>query len=478
MVKKIILLVLLAAPLFGNAQEKRAADIYDASTSYEYPTDPLVRKKLDAWQDLKFGVIIHFGLYSVGGIRESWLLCNEPRFVRDSTIAYDDYKKWYWGQSQKFNPVKFDPDKWAEISQKAGMKYVIFTTKHHEGFSMFDTKQSDFKITNTPFGKNPKSDITKAVFDAYRKKGMMIGAYFSKPDWHSEYFWWPRYATPDRNVNYDGIKNPWRWQKFKDFTYNQIGELMHNYGKIDILWLDGGWVRPLEPNKKRAEGFTLYPDFSQDVNMPKIAAMSRIAQPGILVVDRTVHGPYENYRTPEQAVPKEQIKEPWETCMTLGKAWGYREGDKMKSAEKIIHTLAEVVAKGGSLLLGIGPDGMGEFPVASINPLTSIGAWLKVNGEAIYGTRITENYNDGLTWFTQAKDGKTKYAIACIKEDSTVPTTIQWKGNIPGKGTKIKLLATGKNVNWKQAGDEVVVTVPAELIGKKTAALAFAFYAK
>jgi alpha-L-fucosidase len=453
-------------------QPQRPADIYEASKVYEYPTDPLVLKKLEKWRDQKFGIMMHWGIYSVEGIRESWLLCNEPRFVRDSNVVYEDYKKWYWSLSEKMNPTKFDPDKWAEISQKAGMKYVVFTTKHHDGFNMFDTKESDYGITKGPFAKNPKADVTKFIFEAYRKKGMMIGAYFSKPDWHSEYFWWPRYATTDRNVNYDGNKNPWRWKKFQDFTYNQISELMHHYGAIDVLWLDGGWVRPLEQGKKRPEGFSLYPDFSQDINMPEITRMSREAQPGILIVDRTVHGPYENYRTPEQSIPKEQINDPWETCMTLGKGWGYRKNDKIKSATYIIHKLTEVVAKGGNFLLNVGPTPEGEFPEEVTACLEKVGQWLKQNGEAIYATRTSAIYNDENIWFTQSKDGKVKYAIACLKEDTSVPASLQWKGIIPTKST-LKLLSTGKTLEWKQTGDKIEVSLPKDLVGKNVPALAF-----
>ncbi len=182
----------------------------------------------------------------------------------------------------------------------------------------------------------------------------MIGAYFSKPDWHTQYFWWDRYATPDRNVNYDIRKNPWRWNKYKEFTYNQINELTSNYGSVDILWLDGGWVRPLETvnDEVRSWGAPI-PPFSQEIDMPKIASMARKNQPGLLIVDRTVHGPYENYRTPEQSIPKTKSDTPWESCITLGGAWGYVPNDNFKSATKVIHTLIEVVAKGGSLLLGV-----------------------------------------------------------------------------------------------------------------------------
>ena len=143
MLKKLFLSLLIVISISATAQ----VDIHDASTEYEYPTDPLVREKLDKWQDLKFGVILHWGLYSIKAMNESWPLVNELWKRRDTTITYEEYKKWYWDQSKKFNPVKFNPEKWAEISKNAGMKYLVFTTKHHEGFSMFDTKQDDFKIT-------------------------------------------------------------------------------------------------------------------------------------------------------------------------------------------------------------------------------------------------------------------------------------------------------------------------------------------
>jgi alpha-L-fucosidase len=479
MFKKLFLYFLLAVPLLAGAQE----DIYDPSKEYEYPTDPLVKAKLENWKDLKFGVLLHWGVYTQAGIPESWVICGEPWPKRDTTLNYEAYKKWYWDLANQFNPVKFNPEKWAEISKKGGMKYVVFTTKHHDGFNMFDTKQSDYKITNGPFKDNPKADVIKYIFDAYRKQGMMIGAYFSKPDWHSQDFWWDRFPTPSRNINYDMAKYPQKWQRFKNYTFNQISEILGNYGSVDILWLDGGWVRPaLKSELARTEwgldkrGRSNYPNFNQEVDMPRIAKMAREKQPGILIVDRTVHGPYENYRTPEQQIPKEQILTPWETCITLTKSWSYRKPseEKIKSSAWVIHTLAEIVAKGGNMLLSWGPTPEGEFPQGIEKPLEEVGTWLTVNGTAIYGTNSTKNYNDGLTWFTQSKDGKTKYAIACIKEGDLVPATVQWKGNVPVKNGKIKLLSTGKTVKWQQKDDTIVVEIPKNLIGTKTQALAFA----
>lgn len=472
---RLIIIVILLMGFFSriSAQDN---GVHHQSTAYEWPKDPLVKQKLDKWQDQKFGMIIHWGLYAVPGIIESWSICSEDWIERDSTIAYDDYKKWYWGQSKNFNPVKFNPEQWAKAGAAAGMRYLVFTTKHHDGFSMFDTKQSDFKISAGPFKDNPKADVAKYVFDAFRKEGFMIGAYFSKPDWHSQYYWWSKYATPNRNNNYDIRKNPWRWDMFKQYTFNQIGELMHNYGSIDILWLDGGWVRPLESvNAEVLSWGAEIPKWSQDIDMPKIANMARKAQPGLLMVDRTVHGPYENYQTPEQKVPEKQLAHPWESCMTLGDAWGFVPNDHYKSPAKVIHTLVEVVAKGGSLLLGVGPKADGTFPDEVTAKLNAIGRWTSLNGKAVYGTRITKNYQEGNTWFTQSKDGKTRYAIHCLDAAKKGSGAISWTGNIPKKGTAITLISTGKKMKWKQAGGTTTVELPADVSVNADIALAFEF---
>ena len=453
--------------------------VHQQSTIYECPKDQAVRTKLDKWQDQKFGMLIHCGLYAVPGIIESWELCNESWIERpDSTVAYEDYKKWYWGLKKDFNPVKFNPDQWAKAGKDAGMKYMIFTTKHHDGFSMFDTKQSDFNIATGPFANNPKADVAKYVFDAFRKQGFMIGAYFSKPDWHSQYFWWSKYATPDRNTNYDIRKYPWRWNQFKNFAYNQIGELMNNYGSIDILWLDGGWVRPLETvnDEVRSWGAAI-PEWNQEIDMPKIASMARKAQPGLLMVDRTVHGPYENYQTPENKIPETQLDHPWESCLTLGNAWGFVKNDQYKQPAEVIRSLVEVTAKGGSLLLGVGPAPDGTFPAGLVSRLEQIGTWMKTNGKAIYGTTITKEYHNGNTWFTTTKDKKTINAIYCFKKDEEIAKSIEWTGNAPKKGSRMVLLNTGKPVKWELKGENITVHLP-ESLKNNTAvygALAFSY---
>jgi len=464
---KKILLTILCTIAVGNLS---AQFVHGISESYVFPTEPEVRAKLEQWQDLKFGIIIHWGLYSEHGIVESWSICSEDEdwIPRDSTLNYNEYKEWYWNISNIFNPTKFNPEQWAQAAKSAGMKYVVFTTKHHDGFCMFDTKETDFSITQGAFQNHPKADVAKYVFEAFREKNFMIGTYFSKPDWHSQDYWWDRYATATRNNNYDVRKHAWKWENFKQFTFNQISELMHNYGNIDILWLDGGWVAPVpeeEQTKRR---------WSQDIDMPKIATMARQAQPSLLVVDRMVHGIYENYQTPEQQIPAQQLSVPWETCMTLGTDWGYVPNQPFKSSRKIIHTLAEVVAKGGSLLLGVGPSPEGLLPDEVVSRLEEIGKWTSKNGKAIYETRATEHYNDGNTWFTQSKDGKKKYAIVCFQENEQLPSTIEWHGNIPEKGSKLILLETEKTLQWSVENEVVKIKLPKN-ISNDTAAIAIEF---
>jgi len=473
----LVALVFLLLAVNVNAQD----GVHQQSTVYEWPADQKVKAKLDKWEDQKFGMLIHWGLYAVPGIIESWELNSESWIERDSTIAYEDYKKWYWGLSKTFYPSKFNPDQWAKAGKDAGMKYMIFTTKHHDGFAMFDTKQSDFNIASGPFKANPKADVTKYVFESFRKQGFMIGAYFSKPDWHSQYFWWSKYATPDRNTNYDIRKHPWRWNQFKQFSFNQLSELMHNYGAIDILWLDGGWVRPLETvnDEVRSWGAAI-PEWSQDIDMPKISGMAREAQPGLLMVDRTVHGPYENYQTPEQKIPEKQLDHPWESCLTLGNAWGFVANDKYKQPDEVIRSLVEVVAKGGSLLLGVGPRPDGTFPEVAVSRLEQIGKWMKVNGKAIYGTRITADYHNGNTWFTQSKDQLVKNAVYCFKPDHNLPSIIEWEGNLPKKGSKMILLNGSRIVKWELNGNTVKVYLPKTLKNSPDVygALAFSYPVK
>ena len=439
---KKLLLSLVAAVAAVAGLSAQNSYVHEQSDGYEWPTDPAVLAKLDQWQDLKFGVLMHWGLYSVPGIVESWNICNEDWITRPEGSTYEGYKQWYWGLSKEFNPVDFNPEQWASVFKDAGMKYMIFTTKHHDGFCMFDTQYTDFSIANGPFGTNPRKDVAKYVFDAFRAQDFMIGAYFSKPDWHCQWFWNLYYATPARGINYKVDMHPDWWKNYVTFTQNQMRELTGGrYGKLDIFWLDGGWIS------------------GDQVGLDEVLADARKVSPGLISVDRTIQGPNENYQTPEQQVPDRQIAHPWESCMTLGTDWGWTPNPRYKTARRVIGTLAEITAKGGSLVLGVGPTPSGIIEDKAVVILQEIGEWLRRNGEAIYNTRITEKYNDGQWWFSAAKDGKTLYAVYALKDGETLPATLSWEGgNVPVG--KVTVLNNGKKVRPAIKNGRVTITLP------------------
>lgn len=445
--KKLLLslsILLMATSAFCQDTEKEC--IYGGVGGYHYPTDPLVQEKLAHWQDLKFGVIFHWGLYSVSGVDmvESWTLCSEDLdwITRDTTMTYDEYKKWYFDQSKNFYPDKFDPEKWADIMADAGFKFMYTTTKHHDGFCMYDSKYTDFKITNGIFGSNPKADVTKHIVDAFRAKDFMIGLYFSKPDWHSEYYWNPYFATGDRNHNYDVNKHPEWWKKYQEYVANQMDEITSNYGNIDMLWIDGGWLP------------------ASMVNLDEIIDKARAKNPGMLSADR-YGGKNEDFQTPELYIPDGQYNYPWECSFNLNGMWAYVPDRPYSSWQTLVCNLAEITAKGGNMMVGIGPTKEGEIHPDAEKVLREMGVWMRANGEAIYGTTTTPHYRDGKDnniWFNSSKDHKTLYAIFAIDEKGTVPATIEWSENIPvGKMT---MVSTGKTVKYTVKDGKVTVNVP------------------
>jgi alpha-L-fucosidase len=297
--------------------------------------------------------------------------------------------------------------------------------------------------------------VTKEIFDAFRSQGFMTGAYFSKPDWHSEYFWW-RYSPPkDRNVNYSTAHYPDRWKKFQDFTYNQIEELMTGYGSVDILWLDGGWVRPSEKDNDPQ---------NMDINMPKIATMARNHQPGLIIVDRVVQGEFENYRTPEQEVPGKPLPYPWETCMTMGTTWSYSRNDQYKSTHHLLELLVKIVSRGGNFLLNVGPDATGEWDPQVYHRLNEIGEWMNVNGESIYSSKPVAPYAADNIYYTQSKDEGKIYAFWLSDTEKVfLPDKVQIPLNNTGFIKRVILLGEGQKLKWTISQGALNVQIPASI---------------
>jgi alpha-L-fucosidase len=419
------------------------------------PEEPWLKARLEQFQDLKFGFMMHWGAYSQWGCIESWPLVEEDKWARP-----DDLKAWtdrgrdmprfirdYWALPKTFNPAQFDPRPWARLAKEAGMKYVVFTTKHHDGFCMFDTRLTDYRITapDVPFHDNTRSNVVREVFNAFRHEDFLIGAYFSKADWHSPDYWDPGAPARTRNPNYDTHAHPEKWQRFVDYTHGQIEELMTGYGPIDILWLDAGQVRPPQ----------------QDLQMEGLAAMARRHQPGLIIVDRTVGGRYENYRTPEQEVPDKPLPYVWESCLTMGNSWSFKPNDQYKSTFQLIHLLVDIVGKGGNLLLNVGPQPDGQLPAEAVARMKEIGAWLNLNGEAIYGTRPIPPYKEGPVVFT--RKGKTAYAIYLPRtEGDALPATVSFSSLQPVTASRVHLLGASNPLPWQtETTGKTTVELPA-----------------
>ena len=222
---------------------------YSAADAYVWPADPKVRQKLEWFQDQKLALMMHWGPYSQLGIVESWALSDADAEWSRKGIDWEasgkEFKEQYFGLNRTFNPLRFDPERWADLAEEAGIRYLLFTTKHHDGFCMWDSRYSDYKITaeDCPFHTHKYADICGHLFEVFRKRGIGIGAYFSKADWHVDSYWKKGCARGDymwRGPSYDPAARPEEWERFVTFTQNQIKELAARYGKLDIMWFDAG----------------------------------------------------------------------------------------------------------------------------------------------------------------------------------------------------------------------------------------------
>ncbi|HBO43624.1 MAG TPA: alpha-L-fucosidase [Planctomycetaceae bacterium] len=328
-------------------------------------------QRMGWWRDARFGMFIHFGLYShAAGYWDGKPVPGLASWTLHTTKAPLEQ---YIPLKDQFNPTQFDADEIVRLAKAAGMKYIVITTRHHEGFSLFETEYSDFDVMATPL----KRDLMKEMAEACRKHDMPLGWYYSILDWyHPDYT--PRRPGDDRpteGADYD---------RYVRFMKDQLRELVTKYGKIDILWFDGSW----DPTFTNERGLDLY---------KYVLSL----QPTIVINNRLGHGDDRpgDFGTPEQTIPViNPDGKDWETCMTINDTWGFKRQDhNWKSAETMIRMLADCASKGGNFLLNIGPAPDGTIPRSSVERLEEMGRWMAVNGESVYGTKAGP-YRRRLPW--------------------------------------------------------------------------------
>jgi len=357
MKKNIILSLLIFAFISSNAQEKK---IWDETAKEK-------TERLAWWTNDRFGMFIHWGTYSLAG-RHEWVKKRER-------ISDEDYQKYF----DNFNPDLYNPQEWAKLAKAAGMKYAVITTKHHEGFTLFDSKYTAYKVTNTEYGK----DALKEWVEAFRAEGIKIGFYYSIIDWHHPHYTIDRVhpMSPKTDKEYKELNKNRDMSIYREYLRNQVTEILTNYGKVDMLWLD--YSIPGKHGKGR-----------EDWGSVELMKLIRTLQPGIIVNDRLDLKEYAggwDFTTPEQfKVEKWPTyngeKIPWETCQTFSGSWGYyRDELTWKDNKQLLVLLIESVSKGGNLLLDVGPNGRGEIDYRAENALLQMGDWMKYNGRSIYG---------------------------------------------------------------------------------------------
>ena len=353
----LIFLMLCALPTDCLASERIFVGPYDNETSSQRD------QRMSWWREARFGLFIHWGIYAVpAGTHQGQPIENIGEWIMHyGEVPVVEYKKY----AADFNPTQYDPEAWVLMAKDAGMKYIVITAKHHDGFALFDTKVSDWNIVKaTPYGR----DVLKPLAAAAQKHGIKLGFYYSQAqDWvHPGGATWEGRWDPAQDGDMD--------RYLQQIALPQIEELFTNYGEISIIW----WDTPIDMTPERAR---LFDDGVVDL------------QPGIIVNNRLIYGLdgvygfRGDFRTPEQHIPATGLDYDWEACQTMNTTWGYKSyDDQWKSSERLIRNLVDIASKGGNYLLNVGPMANGEIPPESLTRLKDVGAWMRVNSSSIYGT--------------------------------------------------------------------------------------------
>lgn len=361
-----------------------------------------VRKKTPGDTDWfvhdRFGMIIHFGLYAIPSKGE-WYLSSKR-------VPDEKYREYF----DTFNPDLMDARDWAHRAKAAGMKYAVLTTKHHDGFCLFDSKYTDYKSTNTPCGR----DLVREFVDAFRAEGLKVGFYYSLLDWHHPEFPIDRFHPRREDDNAAELDKGRDMKKYAQYMRDQLTELLTNYGRIDILWMDFSYIAPQKMKDwYRFDGKKGKEEWESE----KLIALARELMPGIIINNRTQIP--QDFETPEQHDPLGELVDPqtgehltWETCQTFSGSWGYnRDEISWKSPKMLLDMLIRTVAAGGNLIMNVGPTARGEFDSRACASLQAYADWMKYNALSIYGCTMAEpgiSATDGVA-LTQSMDEKHLY---------------------------------------------------------------------
>jgi alpha-L-fucosidase len=337
------------------------------------------RKKVDWFVQNRFGMFIHWGLYAIPA-RGEWVRSIEK-------MSVEDYQPFF----EEFDPVDYDPRKWARAAKEAGMKYAVLTAKHHDGFCLFDSALTDYKCTNTRAGR----DLVREYLEAFRAEGLKVGLYYSLLDWHHPDY--PAYGDKQHpmrdNEAFKGVQH--NFDNYLDYMHGQIKELCTNYGKIDLFWFDFSYDNLTGEAWRATELVRMIRKYQPDVLIDNRLEVSGEGFGSLLTDEPSEYSG--DFVSPEQIIPPHGIldekgrKVVWEACITMNNHWGYCAEDKFfKSSDMMIKKLVECVSKGGNLLLNVGPDAKGNIPQESLDILKGIGRWMKENGKSIYGCGTSE----------------------------------------------------------------------------------------